>query len=156
MTSSSASVDPQVWGPSVWASMHVLARKADADNHSVSFHAFVKSLQSLIPCEKCRIDYDTWVKTNGLPEDTKAFEWTVRLHNFVNQKLGKPEIAFHEAEALWSSGKCSYQCNDTPPQLRDAPSQKLSLLSSTSSYYIVQYIVLLVCILMLVRLWYNK
>jgi hypothetical protein len=29
------------------------------------------------------------------------FEWTVQIHNAVNQKLGKPEMTINEAKARW-------------------------------------------------------
>jgi len=37
----------------------------------------------------------------GQPDYTDWFAYSVRLHNAVNRKLGKPELSLDEAMAIW-------------------------------------------------------
>ena len=71
----------------------------------------VKDAESLLKWEavipgygcKCRKDYLTYKAEN--PPDFSSEEslwlWGVALHNWVNRKLGKPEITIEEARNIW-------------------------------------------------------
>jgi hypothetical protein len=102
-------IDPSVWGPHVWATMHTLALKSDADNEIKAFSDFLNSLTYLLPCDTCRNEYSKWFGAQR-PELGHAFEWTVKLHNFVNGKLSKVQVGLEEARDLWQSDHCSYKC----------------------------------------------
>jgi hypothetical protein len=41
----------------------------------------------------------------NLESAAEFFEWTVRIHNAVNQKLGKPNLALQEAEKHWGRNR---------------------------------------------------
>lgn len=107
-------VDPAVWGPPLWSSIHTLALKADSDGHEglVAFKEFLNSLTFLLPCNNCRHDYSKYCSTNPPPEAYDCFGWTVRLHNFVNRRLGKSGEPVTEAAAreIWTSRACNYNC----------------------------------------------
>jgi len=105
--------DPVQWGPHVWATMHTLALRSDSLQSIDSFYMFIQSLQELLPCNTCRDDYIKWVKQNGRPTIGNAFEWSVRLHNYVNSKLNKPQITLEAAKEAWLLTKCSYSCQRT-------------------------------------------
>lgn len=71
----------------------------------------VKDAESLLKWEavipgygcKCRKDYLTYKAEN--PPDFSSEEslwlWGVALHNWVNAKLGKPELTIDQAKAIW-------------------------------------------------------
>ena len=107
-------VDPAVWGPPLWASVHTLALKADADGADglVAFKEFLNSLSFLLPCNNCRHEYNKYLSVNPPPEAFDCFGWTVRLHNFVNQRLGKPgaQMTERDAREQWTSKACNYSC----------------------------------------------
>jgi hypothetical protein len=107
-------IDPAVWGPPLWASVHTLALKADTDgaNGLVAFKEFLNSLTFLLPCNNCRHEYNKYMSVNPPPEAFDCFGWTVRLHNFVNQRLGKSGTPITESEArqFWTSKACNYSC----------------------------------------------
>jgi hypothetical protein len=107
------SIDPSVWGPHVWATLHTLALKADADLEITAFNNFLNSLLFLLPCSSCKHDFSKYVSAHGYPELATAFDWTVKLHNHVNAKLGKPSLTVDEAYASWFSDSCSYTCKNT-------------------------------------------
>ena len=126
-----AQLDPKIWGSHVWATIHVLAL-----NESKNFAAFLDSLEHLLPCKKCRMHFQEYKSKNPLLGN--AFEWTVRFHNAVNQKLGKSEMSVEAARAMWISESCSYTCED-----RQEPKTKTIL------YGIIFSILLIVLILLL-------
>lgn len=103
-------IDPSVWGPHLWATIHTLALKADSDGEVGPYLEFINSLLFLLPCETCRLDFTKWYKDNGDPVASEAFEWSVKLHNYVNRKLGKPIVTEIQARQQWNSDLCSYSC----------------------------------------------
>lgn len=112
---------PSVWGPHVWATLHATALKADASDGEASdaFRALLQSLRHLLPCETCRRDYSHWIDVHGMPKAGECFEYSVLVHNYVNQKLDKPTLSLSSARALWATTdeQCSYVCNNTERQL---------------------------------------
>lgn len=54
-----------------------------------------------IPCSVCKTGLRTILDELGLPDYTDWFAYSVRLHNAVNRKLGKPELSLDEARAIW-------------------------------------------------------
>jgi len=102
-------VNPNVWGPNVWASMHTLAKASDEGQlDGTAFAAWVASLADMLPCEKCRNDFTELLQRHGTPVKGQAFVWSVGVHNWVNQKLGKPLVELKDALARWTT----YDCND--------------------------------------------
>jgi len=91
-------MDPRQWGPIYWERIHDMAagypdQPTPCDR--TRYLAFFVSFVDLLPCEECSSSYkDLLAGSLALtPEDlgskAKLFDWTVRLHNAVNQKLGK-------------------------------------------------------------------
>lgn len=107
-------VDPIRWGPHVWATLHTLALKADHEASMLpKFQAFVEALADLLPCAICQRDFSAWLREHGVPKAHDAFAWSVKLHNYVNKKLGKGlDLTESEARKLWTSDHCSYSCHD--------------------------------------------
>jgi len=120
--------DPTQWGPHVWATLHTLALRSDSVQTVDSFHMFIESLQSLLPCDTCQNDYIKWVKQNGKPSVGNAFEWSVQLHNYVNSKLNKPQITLEAAREAWVLSNCSYSCKSKPTSSNSRMSLLLILL----------------------------
>ena len=89
--------EPTVWGPHAWFFLESVAmaypikpsyqEKKAADD-------FFNSLKYLIPCEKCRNNYDLHLKTNPLNDKVLSsrdnlFMWIVKVHNSVDPKKKK-------------------------------------------------------------------
>lgn len=49
---------------------------------------------------RCKEFWDNWYRSNP-PTFEKYFEWTVKTHNAVNKKLGKPEISVDQARQIY-------------------------------------------------------
>ena len=111
--------DPKIWGPHVWATMHAFAlyvdRTQDLDR-LIAFRAFLNDLVALLPCTTCRQDYSAYLAKHEMPGLSRAFEWTVDLHNYVNRKTGRPAYSLEAAKAQWTTSTCTYACSGPAPK----------------------------------------
>lgn len=121
-------IDPKVWGPHLWATIHTLALRADSDSEIGPYLEFINSLLFLLPCDTCREDFVKWYHMNGDPYEGQAFEWSVKLHNYVNQKLSKKIMSVEESRVHWTSDLCSYSCTDKISTNKISSSLQTSLL----------------------------
>lgn len=51
-----------------------------------------------VPCGSCRSDFKKILKDNPPRFDDSFFEWTVEVHNSVNEKLGKEHFGLEKAK----------------------------------------------------------
>ena len=101
---------PELWGPYLWRSIHMIAlgypdnpTEEDANN----YHDFFTNLWKIIPCLKCALNYKRHLEElpidHNLVSKKALFEWTVSLHNIVNQELGKPTMTKEHAFQLYTT-----------------------------------------------------
>lgn len=96
--------DPTVWGPHMWNTLHYVAL-GYPDNPSIidknQYADFFMSLHKVIPCITCAKHYQEMVQSLSvvpfLESQSSLFEWTVKIHNLVNKRLGKPEVTVEKA-----------------------------------------------------------
>lgn len=98
------------WGPAVWKTLHIFAKRADEDSKT-DFAYFVTHFQTLLPCQKCRDDFLELLSTDA--PRAPYFEWSVRVHNAVNKKLGKKIFSFEEATRMYFSESVCTSCGPT-------------------------------------------
>jgi Erv1 / Alr family len=84
-----------VWGPHLWAFIHCICKFNFEDNERFVLQTIenLKSLAGAIPCHKCRHIYEKYIEeldSLDKKEPYVLYKWSVRLHNEVNKKLGKP------------------------------------------------------------------
>lgn len=105
-------MQPSLWGPHLWKSIHYIAL-GYPDNPDpelrTTYKDFYVNLWRVVPCLKCAINYRRHLtelppidEFLGSKED--LFKWTVALHNLVNVELGKPQMDFKTASAMYSTG----------------------------------------------------
>jgi hypothetical protein len=103
-------IEPHIWGPSLWASIHLICLGAPEvfKGEQLSYRKFFDALPYVIPCDKCRQHLIENLEKH--PMDVSAmsggkalFAWSVELHNIVNRSLGKPVMSLEDALAKWSS-----------------------------------------------------
>jgi len=97
-------IGPQVWGPPMWMTIHLVALgypKAPTFGEKRAAKNFYESLTHLIPCPICKLHYQNHLKENpitpSLDTQEDLFRWTVKIHNLVNKDLGKPEYTEQDA-----------------------------------------------------------
>jgi hypothetical protein len=57
---------------------------------------------SKVPCSVCKSSLKAILDELGPPNYDDWFAYSVRLHNRVNAKLGKPEIDLEHAKQIWN------------------------------------------------------
>ena len=127
----------EIWGPHVWATMHSLALRSDnSATDNSDFLLFLQSLETLLPCTKCRKDYTKYLNSNGYPNPKESFLWTVNFHNAVNQKLNKQTFTLEQAKSQWLSDSCSYSCSEKKSEPKS----------------ILPYCIVIICLFFLIKM----
>lgn len=96
-----------VWGPALWHSLHTISFNYPVNpspEHKRHYREFVLSLKNILPCGACRknlINNLETVPLNGhaLRNRKNFSRWMYRLHEQVNEMLGKRSGLTYEAVA---------------------------------------------------------
>ena len=85
-----------------WAELHLFALRNEWKGRLL--HEWFVHWASDLPFEgcPCKEHFDQWVNQNP-PDYINFFPWTVRLHNAVNERIGKPVIEVDAARKLWKT-----------------------------------------------------
>lgn len=102
-------MQPNVWGPHLWKSIHYIALgypNNPDDEVREAYKSFYENLWKVIPCLKCSLNYkrhlDEVPPLDGfMGSRDDLFRWTVTLHNIVNAELGKPQMPLEKARELY-------------------------------------------------------
>ena len=95
-------VAPEIWGPNLWGTLHLLCLAGTITPN------FVQEFAKVIPCPMCAGHFAEVLKENPLPESDDPlvlFRWSVHVHNLVNARIGKPILEPEQAMARWVSIK---------------------------------------------------
>jgi Erv1 / Alr family len=84
----STGIDPKQWGPSGWYLIHGLAMNVKDTIEVRVYYEVVKSLREILPCEVCRGNLTYHLSKMPVPKRTTVRDWTVELHNRVNESRG--------------------------------------------------------------------
>lgn len=103
-------ISPDVWGPSTWTFLHLIVL-SEPDSMEPSRTMFYKQLyevlQELLPCQKCRNHLRENLKKlpplENIQTKRELFDWTVDLHNKVNEITGKRMYTREEAYQHWKA-----------------------------------------------------
>lgn len=109
-------MDVRFWGPQFWATMEFIAFNYPLEpsySDKMDTFNFYSSLAKTLPCASCRKHFQQLI-FNDLPlkdaldnRDTLS-KWMVEAHNRVNDRLGKPRMAFDVVEKKYQQmrGTC--------------------------------------------------
>ena len=95
-------VAPEIWGPNLWGTLHLLCLTGTITPN------FVQEFAKVIPCPMCAGHFTELIIENPLPESDDPlvlFRWSVHVHNLVNARIGKPILEPEQAMARWVSIK---------------------------------------------------
>ena len=130
-------VQPDIWGPHGWKFIHYIALNFPNNPNlqiKQNYKNFFQNLQFVLPCEKCQIHYSSHIQKHKidsfLHSRKSLFQWTVDIHNLVNQDLHKKTYTYDEALSIYSN----------PPQ------------SSNTVYIILILFLLFLCLFFLFNL----
>lgn len=107
------SLRKEMWGPKFWFTLHYIGysypqnpTNADKQNYA----QFIRSFANTLPCHDCRQHFTKLLSVHPpekhLNNRGDFFNYTVDLHNHVNQRLNKPQLSHAHAETyLLSNSK---------------------------------------------------
>ena len=87
---------PDVWGPRLWGVLHTLCLTGTITPE------FVQEFANVIPCPACAMHFRDLLEAYPFEKALDKFEWSVFVHNQVNDRLGKPMMSVEKARELWS------------------------------------------------------
>jgi len=93
-----APAPPPFPGAALWAEIHRRALAHDGTDD----RGFIDSVTARLPCSTCRPHWLAFMASDPPDFGPGYFAWTVRAHNEVNARLGKPVVGLDEARGLWS------------------------------------------------------
>ncbi len=105
--------DPEVFGPALWFTLHNGAIRYPEEASPIvaeKMKGFILGLPYMVPCENCQSHAISYVEKHydELSEVCKGqknlFKFFFDFHNYVNKRLGKPEMSFENAWQLYSGG----------------------------------------------------
>ena len=96
-------MNPKFWGPHGWYFLHSVTMhypKNPSEQEKQIYFNFFKSLENVLPCEKCAYHYSQNLKIHSLEESLesrdKFVKWLINVHNEVNKETGKREYTYDE------------------------------------------------------------
>ena len=94
--------NPKTWGKQAWHFIHMVALAfpdPPTESDKNNYKAFFDSLQNVLPCPICSEHLkQNMVKFPPIFDNREVlFNWTVDLHNMVNEANNKPKISHQEA-----------------------------------------------------------
>ena len=93
-------MQPSVWGPHIWYTIHYVALAyptLPTSEDKAAMKMFLLSLGEVLPCKTCRVHFKEHLEKmplddHALSSKNTLFEWTVKLHNEVNETTGKNTV----------------------------------------------------------------
>ena len=110
-----------IWGKYIWKTIHYVAlgypnnpTENDKDNYKKYFTLF----KYVLPCKICKEHYTETLQLhplsdNILKDKNSLINWTIDLHNIVNEQLGYKKLSYEEAlQEIKKDNLCSEKEND--------------------------------------------
>lgn len=87
----------------LWKELHTRALNFHGETDIDYLRDFAKRIPQFGTC-RCKEDWVKIVRANPpkFGPNGEYFEWSIKCHNFVNEKLGKPTYTIEEAKAFYS------------------------------------------------------
>ncbi len=159
-------MDVRLWGPQVWATMDFIAfnypeRPSAEDKAHVK--AFFQNLAPLLPCSSCRDDFAKLLKTYPVEAHLDSRDtlthWLVEAHNRVNERLGKPRVAYDVVANKYNQlrGTCEMRSGggqQCPPAV--ATTQCASSASSVRPWVVGSLTVALALLVVAFVVWWQQ
>jgi hypothetical protein len=95
-------LSPEVWGREAWHFIHLVALTYPPqpnEEQKKEYLLFFESLGNTLPCQVCAAHYRDKIKNTPprLENHNELFNWTVDIHNSVNQDNGKKQYTYKQA-----------------------------------------------------------
>ena len=101
--SSNVQLDPKIWGPHYWFFLHTVAMTYPHHPNAVTkkkYYEFVQNLPLFIPVEQISKEFERLINKYPIVpylDNRESFiRWVHFIHNKINEKLEKPQIALND------------------------------------------------------------
>ncbi len=96
-------ISPLLWGKEAWHFIHYVALsypEKPTEKDKQEYMKFLLSLQQILPCPICADNFRKKMEKHPPKLESKQafFEWTVDVHNSVNESNGKAKLSYDAAE----------------------------------------------------------
>ncbi len=118
--SSVSNFDIKTVGPGLWHILHTSAIYAKEQQSMDEFERFLENIKKSIRCDTCLNEFVEFQNKNPLSSyrriKTKQglsvgfYIWTWKLHNAVNEKLGKPQADLKDTYLYYSGTSVCFAC----------------------------------------------
>ena len=107
----SNTMNPEVWGPAFWFSLHNGALRYPINASPLwaeRMKQFILGIPVMVPCVNCSEHATAHIETNADNLDTivsgraNLFKFFWEFHNFINVRLNKPTMTLEEAYKLYN------------------------------------------------------
>ena len=85
-----------------WAELHLFALRNDKRPRAL--HNWFLDWYGDLPFDgcPCKKHADEWISKNP-PDYLNLFDWSIRFHNAVNERIGRPQLTTEDARRLWKT-----------------------------------------------------
>lgn len=103
--------NPEVWGPAFWFTIHMSTinyPEKPTQIVQINMKNFILALPYLLPCETCQEHARNFIESKYDSINTicssrhNLFYFFVDMHNYVNQRYGKPIMSYEYAWELYN------------------------------------------------------
>lgn len=98
---------PSQWGPKLWYVMHTFSffyPVYPTINDLSNYKTFYENLAHTIPCRVCKDHYKLLLMEDPIDSHLNSrddlMRWVWKIHNKVNERLGKDQIPFAELDKI--------------------------------------------------------
>ena len=96
-------MNPKFWGPGAWTFLHSVTMsypKNPTEEDKRVYATFFKSLQDVLPCEKCSYNYSNNLHKHPIERSLGSrkdmIQWLITIHNEVNKETHKRTYTYDE------------------------------------------------------------
>ena len=148
---------PDVWGPHGWKFIHFVALGYPSNPSSKNkedYYDFFHTLQNVIPCSICGNHYKELLKKNPITDAIlssrqKLIEWTILIHNKVNESIKKKVYTIDEAMKEINKNIITECDIVTPPESKPGI-EKFTNNNDNQKYIYISIIIVLLIIIMII------
>ena len=152
-------IDPNLWGSSLWTFLHYLTL-AYPDNPTEEeqkrMYDFLASLQTVIPCQKCRINFKLYLNemnSDVLSTKNTLVRWLFNVHNLVNKNTGKPQFSYDDFIKKYSQMKINEDIKDEfKNKSKDESNEKKEYFDNKMSNTMSNNIYIIICIIVIIAI----
>ena len=101
-------MNPSKWGSQAWTFLHAVTfvyPENPTESEKKQYYDFFMSLKNVIPCVKCRKHYEKHISELPirlhLETRDSLIDWLYKIHNKVNESLGKPKFDKKNIETIF-------------------------------------------------------